>query len=93
MTNKAQLIREANNKLGNPTNKQIKDYIKTNYEQDVMSQEIYSCIGPEKWRTSTTLTPTQLAETKKLIRNTYGGNLKQAEDAITIIRDLSNAKY
>ena len=93
MKSKARMIKEANNKLDNPTNRQIKKHIKDNAGLEVTSQEIYSCIGAEKCRSNTKLTPAQLTDTKKLIRQTYNGNFKQAREAITIIGDIQNAKY
>ena len=93
MLSKSRMIKEANNRLDNPSNKEIKKYVKDTYNTDVMSQEIYSSIGPEKERTSTQLTPAQLADTKKLIKRSYQGNIRAAHDAINIIGDISNAEY
>jgi hypothetical protein len=93
MLSKSRMIKEANNKLDYPSNKEIKQYVKDTYKVDVMSQEIYSSIGPEKGRTSTQVTPAQMADTKRLIKRTYKGNIRAAHDAIRIIGDISNAEY
>ena len=90
MKSKAKMIKEANNRLENPTNKEIKNYVRDNYNLAVLSQEIYSSIGPEKLRTATKLTPTQLSETKKLIRQNFGGDIDKATDAVAIIKDIAH---